>query len=167
MSLGGGISYNNIALRKIGGDLTLELGGSDRITLKGWYAATPVHSVLNLQTITESMAAFNASSSNPRLNKKIENFDFQTLVSAYDSARAANANLVHWSVMGKLLDAHLSSSDDSVLGGDLAYQYGHFGNLANVGMGGAQTVVGSAQFGLGAQLLQTPSTLQQGLVRLV
>ena len=112
------------------------------------------------------MAAFNASSSNPLLNKKIENFDFQALVSAYDSARVANANLVHWNVMGKLLDAHLSSADDSALGGDLAYQYGRLGSLANVGVGGAQTVVGSSQFGSSAQLLQTPQSLQQGLVRL-
>jgi Ca2+-binding RTX toxin-like protein len=166
LSLGGGISYANLKLSKTGNDLVLETGGTDQITLKNWYAATPSRSVLNLQVIAEAIAGFDASSSDLLLNKKIQNFDFQSLVNAYDTARVANATLAHWSAMNTLLDAHLSGSDDAALGGDLAYQYGRNGSLANIGVDGGRTVLTSNQFGVAPQLLQTQQVLQQGVARL-
>ena len=54
--LGGGISYNYVALTKSGVDLWLELAGTDKITLKNCYAATPVHGVTH-DTSLDGIAA--------------------------------------------------------------------------------------------------------------
>ena len=61
---------------------------------------------------------------------------------------------------------HLSGSNSAAIGGDLAYQYGLFGNNTNAGTLGAQNVLGNAQFGSAVQTLQTWPGLQDGLVRL-
>jgi hypothetical protein len=68
--------------------------------------------------------------------------------------------------MNGLLDAHLASSDSEALGGDLAYQYGHAGTLAGVGLSGAQQMIGAPQFGNQAQALQPESTIREGLIKL-
>ena len=60
----------------------------------------------------------------------------------------------------------IRDSDTAALGGDLAYQYGRYGSLANVGLVGAQNVLGNAQFGVQAQTLQPLAGLQEGVVRL-
>jgi hypothetical protein len=62
-----------------------------------------------------------------------------------------------------LLDYHLSGSDTAALGGDLAYQYGKTGTLADVGVAAAQDIMGNAQFGAQAQALKPLSELQAGI----
>jgi hypothetical protein len=173
LSLGDGIGYQDLALKKSGTNLILQLGvnpqtgTAEQITLQSWYsAAANNHSVLNLLVITEAMAGYDPNSSDPLYNDKVENFDFTALVAAFDQARAANTNLQSWSLISKLTDARLWGSDAQALGGDLAYQYGLNGSLAGISLNAAQDVLGSPQFGVQAQTLQPLAGLQGGAMRL-
>jgi len=168
LSLGGGIQYADLALSKSGNDLILEVGNSDQITLSGWYDTTVNHkSVLNLQVIADAMAGFDGASTDPSLNKSIQNFDFTAIVNEFDQASGANANFMHWSATNSLLAAHLSSSDVDALGGDLAYQYGKVGKLSGIGVNAAQSILADAAFGAGAQSLKPLAELQDGAVKLI
>ena len=52
------------------------------------------------------------------------------------------------------------------IGGDLAYQYGRNGTLANIGFDPAMVVMSNASFGTGVQTFQPVQDLQQGIKRL-
>jgi hypothetical protein len=112
------------------------------------------------------MAAYNPGSSDPLLNKKVDQFNFQMMVDAFDQAKAANPQLDRWALMNKLLDAHLSGSDTEALGGDLAYRYGLTGSLAGIAFTPVQNILASPQFGSAPQTLQPLASLQNGLVKL-
>ena len=112
------------------------------------------------------MAGFEAGGSDPLLDHKVENFDFSALVDAFDSARAADANLASWALSNALATCQLAGSDTAAIGGDLAYQYGRNGTLAGIGLASAQAVIGDANFGSQAQTLNSLSGLQTGAVRL-
>ena len=137
-------------------------GAADQLTLQNWYVGTTNKSVINLQLIEEASANFDANSGDPLLNKKIQNFNFQGLVAAFDAAGDPNG----WSLTNQLLTNHLSGSDTDALGGDLAYQYGRNGTLAGIGFDPAVAVMSNASFGTSAQTLQPLQDLQQGLKRL-
>jgi len=164
ISLGGGIGYDGLQLAKDGNDLVLKTGQQDSLTLKDWYAGKD--DVLTLQIILDATAAFNANSSDPLLNKKVQTFDFRGLVSQFDQARAQSPGLSSWAMTNALLQFHLSGSNDAALGGDLAYWYGKNGSLAGMSIDAAQQVIGAAGFGSDAQALHPFSGLQDGLVRL-
>ena len=166
LSLGGALDYNTLALKKSGNDLILDAGSSEQVTLKNWYAAGNPHSVTKLQVIADAMAAYSPASSNVLVNQKVEQFDFAALVAKFDQARAQNATLTSWNLMNGLLDAHLAGSDTEAMGGDLAYQYGHAGTLAGIGLTPAQGEVKAAQFGNQTQALQPDSVLKQGAILL-
>ena len=156
LSIGGGVRYTDMTLNKAGSDLLLGLGGSDSITLKGWYAAAANRSVLNLQVIAEAMADFDATSPDKLLNKKVVNFDFAGVTAAYDAAGMP----ANWALTNALLSRHLSSSDTSALGADLAYGYGSRGSLRNMGFDPVQGMLASGSFGISAQALQPLSALE-------
>ncbi len=167
VSLGGaGLDYASLALQKNGNDLVLKVGDTDQLTFSNWYGSTANRTVLNLQVVAEAMAAFDAGSSDPMLNKKVQNFDFQGLVGAFDAARGATPGLNSWALSNGLTQFHLAGSDSEALGGDLAYQYGANGTLAGIGLGKAQEVLTNAQFGAQAQTLHSTASLQEGLIRL-
>jgi Ca2+-binding RTX toxin-like protein len=166
LSLGGGIAYSDITLRKSGNHLVVGIGASDRITLANWYASADNHSVLTLQVIAEAMADFDAGGADPLRDNRVETFDFTGLAGAFDAARAANPGLTNWAITNALTQFHLSGSDTAALGGDLAYQYGRNGTLAGIGVNAAQEVLGDAQFGAQAQALRPLAGLQEGAVRL-
>ena len=160
LSLGGsGISYANLTFQKVSKDLVLNVSATDKVTLKNWYQGQNNKNVLNLQVIAEAMAAFDPGSSDPLLNKEVQTFDFQGLVSAFDTARTGNPGLTTWALSDALSQYHLGGSDDAALGGDLAYLYGLNGTLAGVSFDGAQSIVTSSQFGVQAQghLIGDPS----------
>jgi Ca2+-binding RTX toxin-like protein len=168
LSLGGGIQYADLALSKSGNDLILEVGNADQITLSSWYDTTVNRkSVLNLQVITDVMAGYDPASSDPLLNKSIQNYDFTAIVNAFDQANGGSANFMHWSATNSLLAAHLSSSDVDAVGGDLAYQYGKVGNFSGIGINVAQSILADAAFGTGPQALKPLAGLQDDTVRLV
>jgi VCBS repeat-containing protein len=162
LSLGGGIKYTDLALSKVNNDLVLEVGNGDQINLKNWYATNANYkSVLDLQVVAEAMTGFNRTSTDPLLNQAVQNFDFSMIVNAFDQANGGSSSYMHWSATNSLLAAHLTGSDTTALGGDLAYQYGK-GNtmLAGVGPVSTQNVLAAPQFGTQAQTLQPLQQLQ-------
>ncbi|HTO50864.1 MAG TPA: putative Ig domain-containing protein [Burkholderiales bacterium] len=166
LSLGGGIRYQDLALRRSGGDLVVEVGDGERITLGEWYSDPQHQMVQTMQVIAEAMQGYSQSSADPLLDDKVEWFDFGALVAQFDHAREANRNLSRWTMMSELLDAHLGGSDSAALGGDLAYQYGKAGTLAGVALPAAQSVLGASGFGTEAQTLQPLAAVADGTPKL-
>jgi len=171
LSLGGGIQYADLALSKTGNDLILEVGpstgsgqASEQITLKNWYDTSANYkSVLNLQVVADAMPAFDPASTDPLLNKAIQQFNFTAIANSFDTARGANATFMHWSALNALLPAHLSSSSDSAaFGGDLAHQYGKNGMLTGMNLAAAQSVINDPLFGAQVQTLHSLQGLQGG-----
>jgi Ca2+-binding RTX toxin-like protein len=166
LSLGGGIGYADLFLKRSGNNLLLETGTGESLAFQGWYSDSSRRGVDRLQTIAEAMAGFDQSGVDPLKDDRIEAFDFKVLVQKFDQARAANPALNRWAVTGALLNAHLGGSDTEALGGDLAYRYGLTGSLAGTGIAPAQGILADSRFGSTAQELQPPAGLQEGLVRL-
>ena len=167
ISLGGGIQYTDLTLSKSGSDLIVGTGTNESIKLAGWYSTTVNNkSVVNLQVIAEAMASFDATSTDPLRNNRIESFDFGTLVTKFDLARGTSATFSNWAMTNALLDAHNGNSDDAALGGDLVYQYGRNGNLNNLSVNPAQGILGNAQLGTTTQSLQPVANLQDTSLRL-
>jgi VCBS repeat-containing protein len=167
ISLGGSaLSYANLTFQKTGNNLILNVSATDKITFTNWYAASANKNVLNLQVVAEAMAGFNPAGGNTLLDNKVERFNFQNLVGAFDAALAANPGLSSWALTNGLTQFQLAGSNTAALGGDLAYQYGLNGTLAGIGFNKAQDVLTSAQFGTQAQTLRPLATLQDGFVPL-
>jgi Ca2+-binding RTX toxin-like protein len=166
LSLGGGIRYEDLRFRKSGKDLVMELGGSDSITFKHWYAGQGRTSLLNIQIVTEAMAGFDDSAADPMSGARVNTFNAAGLVDAFDAARAANPYLTSWALSNALAQFHLWGSDYAAIGGDLAYQYGLRGGLAGISLAAAQQVIGAPGFGSDAQTLRPFSGLQDGFVKL-
>ena len=167
LSLGGGIRYQDLSLRRSGNDLILETGSNERITFEKWYAGKRYQAVSKLQVVAEAMPGFDPSGGNTMLDDKVESFDFKGLVAAFDNARHQQPGLSRWTVTNALAQFHLGDGSDSkALGGDLAYQYGVNGTLAGIAVNAAQGTVGSSQFGKEAQTLHSQSELKDGLVKL-
>jgi Ca2+-binding RTX toxin-like protein len=164
LSFGGGIRYSDLTLSKSGKDLVVSAGAGEGVTLKNWYGGN--RSVLNLQIVLDATEEFDAGSSDPLYNRRVQTFDFLGMVSAFDAARAATPGLTSWEITNALLAFHLSGADDMALGGDLAYWYGKNRALSGISLQSAQQVIGSATFGSEAQSLRPFSGLQEGFVKL-
>lgn len=154
LSLGGGISFTDLGFRKPGRNLILDIGNGDQITLADWYRDTGNRSVVSLQMITDAMADFDSSATDPLLNNRVEQFDFIGLVERFDQESKANPRLTQWQLASALLDFHVAGSDDSALGGNLAYQYGHGGNADAIDLATAREVLHDAHFGTTQQPLK-------------
>ena len=131
----------------------LEAGEDSSITFANWYAGAG-HAV-QLQFFTEKKG-YKASSNDPLVNRKVEAFDFDKLVDAFDTARGNLPTLSHWTLTSGLLAAHLSRSDSEALGGDLAYQYAQKGDFEKTWLSGAQATLADSRFGVATQSLQNP-----------
>ncbi|MGA8006290.1 MAG: calcium-binding protein [Burkholderiales bacterium] len=164
LSFGGGITYDDLSLSKTGNDLVVNVGQNDKMVLKDWYAGN--NNVLNLQIILDATSQFDANSSDPLFNKKVETFDFLGMVNEFDQALAQSPGLTSWAMTNALLQFHLSGSDDYALGGDLAYWYGKNGGFTGISVTSAQQIIGAAGFGSDAQSLHTFDGLQEGYVKL-
>ncbi|MBC7380704.1 MAG: hypothetical protein H7346_25165, partial [Burkholderiaceae bacterium] len=176
VSLGQGITYASLQLRKSGNDLVLNMGTvksvSDSITFKNWYSAAANRTVAQLQVVTVG-GDYSAASTDVTKNRQVEVFDFTRLVQKFDAARisgtagstsSSTAAGHGWAVMNSLLDAHLQGSDTAALGGDLSFQYATAGTLAGIGLAAAQA---SAAAGTGWQTMASRTQLEQDTTRLV
>lgn len=148
----GGVRYQDLLFRKSGSDLVLEMGGNDRLVLDDWYRGK--QSIATLEIVGA-----------PTASHEVETYDFRALVAAFDEARAAR-NMRSWKLMNELLDAHLASSDDLALGGDLAYQYARTGTLAGIGWSAARDTVAAPGFGSEMQPLSSAAQLGADPVKL-
>jgi len=166
LSLGGGIRYEDLALRKRFDDLIVETGGGERITFQGWYADPLAQSVLDMQVITQVMQGAGPGSDAVLGDQPVEAFDFRAIVAAFDEARAMSRNLVRWEMLDALARAEPRGFDNLAAGGDLAYQYGLSGTLAGIGVGAAQAVLSDSRFGSGPQPLSGLDALTAGTAKL-
>ena len=123
-------------------------------------------SLLNIQIVTEAMAGFDDSASQPMAGACVNNFSAAGLVGAFDAARAADPYLSSWALSNALAQFHLWGSDGAALGGDLAYQYGLRRTLAGISLAAAQEAIGAPGFGSDAQTLRPFSGLSDGFVKL-
>ncbi len=167
LTLGGGMGYADLRLRKPGLDLVQDAGAGDQITFRNWYE-TGVNrkSVVTLQAVTDAMAGYNPAGNDRMLNRRVARSDFAGLVGRFDAARAADPALSSYAVAGALADFYLAGSDTAAIGGDLAYEYGHRNALTDIGVGAAQATLAAAGFATSAQTLQAASTLYAGTQRL-
>jgi YD repeat-containing protein len=133
VSLGGGIRYTDIALRKSGNDLVLELGQGDSMTFEGWYVDNSRLNIKTLQVVTAAEGGdYLAGSADRMNNRKVVSFNFEQLVARFNAAREANPNLIAWSASADLNAVYLSGSDAQAIGGDMAWRYattGSYGDL--------------------------------------
>jgi Ca2+-binding RTX toxin-like protein len=166
LSLGGNFAYSDLAFQKSGNDLVLDMGASDSMTFKDWYASAANQEIVTLQVIAQTMSDFAPGSSDVLRNANVETFDFRQVVSAFDQARAADPMLSTWSLTDALLNAHLFSSDSAALGGDLAYEYGMNSNLTGFSVAAAESTVSDSQFGTAPQGLHPWNTVNTGAPQL-
>lgn len=165
LSFGGGLRYSDLSLSKNGNDLIINAGGTnDKVVLKDWYAG--YDNVIDLQVMIDATNEFDAGSSDPLYNRKVQRFDFRGMVSQFDQALAQSPGLTSWAMTNALLQFHLSGSDDAALGGDLSYWYSKNGSLAGIGFASALQVFGGPTFGSDAQTLRAFNGLQEGLAKL-
>jgi len=124
LSLGNGIAYADLAFKKSSNERILVTGTNEQITFKDWYASTNNHSVANLQVVIEGGSDYNATSTNKLNNKKVEQFNVDGLVGAFDQARAANASLTSWAPSSSMLNFYLCGSDTARWDRSTAYLEG-------------------------------------------
>jgi len=155
ISIGGGTTYSNLSFAFSGTTLQLKTGSNHYVALENWYGSPAEKNVSTLQIVIEGTSNYNAGSSNPLNNKKIQSFNFLNLVAAYDAAgRPSNFNIAN-----NLAAHHLGGSDTHAIGGAIAYQYArtsNFGTLTNAQM---QAVINDADFGNVAQSITPVSGL--------
>jgi Ca2+-binding RTX toxin-like protein len=166
LSIGGGALYADLLFQKIGNDLLLKIGASDQIRLSGYYSSTENRSVNTLQMIIDGTSDYVPGSADATRDNKVERFNFEGLVAAFDAARAATPALTTWALSNSLLAQYLAGSDTDAIGGDLAYRYGRFGNLNDISYSPAIGILGSSSFGTATQALQPLSSLQDATPRL-
>ncbi|MFM9435615.1 hypothetical protein ACFDR9_002685 [Janthinobacterium sp. CG_23.3] len=137
------------------------------MTLKNWYLGVDKHSVACLQLLIEGTADYNAASPSQLNNRKVEQFNFDGLATAFDQARAANPSLSSWALSSSLLSFHLGGSDTAAIGADLAYQYAKYGGLSNISLTPVQAMMADAAFGAASQTLCGGVGLQDLSARLM
>ena len=166
ISIGGGAVYADLLFQKSGNDLILKVGASDQITFTGYYASASNRSVDKVQVVIEGTSDYLPGGGDTTRDNKIETFNFDGLVAAFDAALVANPGLTSWSLTNGLAAQYLTGSDTAAIGGDLAYRYNRFGNLGDISFVPALGILGDASFGTSAQTLQGTGSLQDTTPRL-
>ena len=125
LSLGGGVSYAGLTLGRSDSNLIVGMGNGEIITIDGWFDSAWKSSkvITRLQIITEAMAGYDANSSDPLLNKRMQQFDFVGLANQFEAALAADPTTTRWELAPHLAEFSLGGSDTSAIGGDMAYLY--------------------------------------------
>ena len=134
------------------------------MVFKDWYVGG--NQFDKLQFVLDAGADFDPAASDPLYSHRVQSFDFAGMVSAFDATQAVNPGISAWALGDALTQFHLSGSDDSAIGGDLAYWYARNGALTGIGVAAAQQIIGAPGFGAEAQGLREFSGLQEGMVRL-
>ena len=145
VSLGHGIAYADLSLRRAGSDLVLGTGAGEQVTFKNWYAGSK--NVSTLQVITEGGADYQPGSGLAIKDNKIEQFDFAALVARFDAAPGG------WTVASALAAVARGGSDTLAIGGAIAYTYAIDGDLGELNMSSALAIIGSPAFGNAGQAI--------------
>jgi Ca2+-binding RTX toxin-like protein len=162
LSLGGTVRIEDLAFRRSGQNLILDVSRNDSITFQDWYRGRQYQAVSNLQFVTEDMTG----GTKAMRDQAVEGFDFRKLVGAFDTARSRNPGLSSWALTNSLTAFQLAGSDTQAIGGDLAYAYGTSGSLAGIALGAAQEQITASSFG-GKQALTPAGAPAPGGIKLV
>ena len=92
LEVSNGIAKSVMGLIKTGNDLIIDLGASETITLKNWYATTTVRNVGTLKIIGDA-AWVPGQAGTPT---QVETLNMASLVTAFDAWRVANPTLTRW-----------------------------------------------------------------------
>ena len=92
LEVSNGITKSAMGLIKTGNDLIIDLGASETVTLKNWYATTSVRHVGTLKIIGDA-AWVPGQTGTPT---QVETLNMASLVTAFDAWRAANPTLTRW-----------------------------------------------------------------------
>ncbi len=142
-------------------------GGGEKITFTGYYSSTANRSIDRLQIVTAGSPDYLSGSTDTLRNRRVQSFDFDRLVAAFDSARASNPSLTTWALNGSLRAQHWGGSDTAAMGGDLAYRYGLAGTLGDLAFNPALGILGASGFGTAVQNFQSLGLLQDSSARLM
>ncbi len=155
VSLGGGISYADLSFGRNANDLVLNTGNGESITFSNWFDISwqDNKAVSTLQVVAEAMAGFDTQSTDPLLNKRIQQFDFVGLANQFEADLAADPTITTWQLAPHLAGFSLGGSDTAAVGGDMAYLYGKNGNLDGIGEAEIRAQLNDAAFGTGSQTL--------------
>ncbi|MDD2893761.1 MAG: VCBS domain-containing protein [Halothiobacillaceae bacterium] len=169
VSLGGGISYEDLSFERVGYNLVLNTGNGESITFDGWFddAWRDNKAISTLQIISEALPGYDPNASDPLLNKRIQQFDFVALANQFEAYLAANPSidpwgtpgLTEWQLMPHMSDYHLAGSDTAAIGGNMAYLYGKNGNLDGLTEAELRAELTDASFGIGNQALTKTGNL--------
>lgn len=155
VSLGGGIAYADLSFERSGDDLILHVGNDESITFSWWFNTDDQDNkaISRLQFITQAATGYDALSSDPLLNKQVQQFDFVGLANQFEAALAAAPGISTWQLAPHLADFYLGGSDIQAIGGDMAYLYGTEGNLDRLSEAELRAELASSQFGVAPQAL--------------
>ena len=92
LEVSNGITKSVMGLIKTGSDLIIDLGASETITLKNWYATTSVRNVGTLKIIGDA-GWVPGQTGTPT---QVETLNMVSLVTAFDAWRVANPTLPRW-----------------------------------------------------------------------
>lgn len=156
----GGIAYADLAFRREGDSLVLDTGNGESLTIESWFGSNWSDAsvqgnkvVACLQIIAEAMPGYDPNSSDPLLNKRVQQFDFVALANQFEAAQAADPNIVSWQLEPYLAGCSQGGSDTSAIGGDMAYLYGKNGNLDGLSVAELRAQLNDAAFGKQTQSL--------------
>ena len=107
LEVSNGITKSVMGLIKTGSDLIIDLGSSESITLKNWYATTSVRNVGTLKIIGD--AAWVAGQTGTPV--QAETLNMASLVSAFDAWRVANPTLTRWALSSFVSGSFAAISD--------------------------------------------------------
>ena len=159
LSLGAGIDTESLFFTKTGNNLILTDGVSgDSITFTNWYVGTADQDYSTLQVVEIASASYNSAGTDGLRNKALEDFNFKSLVAAYNTAGSP----ANWALSTAMPSAQLTSSSTADYGGDLAYYFGLNGNLTGVDLSAVQSTLTNASFGTAAQTIDSFSSISGG-----
>ncbi|HLO62595.1 MAG TPA: putative Ig domain-containing protein, partial [Azonexus sp.] len=155
ISLGGGIEYADLSFSRDWNNLILNTGNGESITFRNWFDTLWLDNknISTLQMMAEGMVGYDSTSTDPLLNKRIQQFDFVGLANQFEAELAIDQTITTWQLAPHLGSFYLGGSDVAAIGGDMAYLYGKSGNLDGLTVAEVRTQLSDSAFGTASQAL--------------
>lgn len=153
LSIGGGALYSNLKLTRGGtGWLYLQTSNTNKVGFIYWYDWNEANKAIStLQIVIEGTQDYNPASPDPMHNRKVQWFNFQGLVAAWEASGFSSS----FSVVANLPNYWIGSSDTDAIGGAIAYQYARTGSVSALTYDQMRSVIGAPEFAVSAQPIST------------
>ncbi|WP_051001872.1 calcium-binding protein [Herbaspirillum sp. YR522] len=153
----GGVRSDQLALRRAGADLVLDMGPGDSMRFENWYGDPVPPGNTLLQLVLDTTDDYRAGGDDIVRQRKLAVFDFNGVVAQYDRARDTLPGLDLWSVNAALTHHHRGGSDTMALGGEAVYHYAHHGHWNLLAPQALAAMLASPLFGNGDQRIAPPA----------